>query len=112
MTDRTWRILAYVLIVGIGAVGFFRMEQISRHVAAQGRARSLENCQAAVRSNSVLRALIDRSVVTPLSAPQGASPELVQAYAEANKRSREFADFAHGLLRDPDCARIARGQSP
>lgn len=102
---------AYLLIVLIGFLGFFRVESLNHRFDNEARARSVSNCESVVRSNAVLRAIIDRSTVeaTP---PDGASPSLIQAYEDGNRRAKEFVDFAHKLLVDPDCAKLADGKVP
>jgi PAS domain S-box-containing protein len=99
------QVAAYVLIVFFGMTGFFRMEQISHKIDRESKRRSYENCQAVVRSNTVLRALIDKSAA-PLTPPANSTPELRQVFIDANERSAAFGDFARKLLADPDCKHL------
>lgn len=62
-------------------------------------------CDGQNQNRLILTALIEASTA-PAAAPPGSSPELVQAFADSNRRGADFLAHARPLLRVADCSAL------
>ncbi len=101
ISDRTLRLGAYLLIVVIGIVGFWQIEQANDNTDQSAREAAYNLCVKNNEQNKAIRDLV--SLGRPLQAPPYADQGFKDYLAQSNQRNAEFRNVVSEKLADEPC---------
>lgn len=113
------QLVAYVFVILLGVVLFYRQEDTNRTVASvakeaainardEGRAAAITECEGRRRNAVILLQLVDRTGGTTIPT-DGLDPAVLKLLEQSRQSAAEFRLFAHQQIEPlPDCGALPR----